>query len=95
MKIAEINCETGETIVREMTKEELEISERDAKFFSDREKAAAEADAEIDAAKVAVYEKLVELGITPELIEVIKKITPKGKKPMGVFLCPKLFREFI
>jgi hypothetical protein len=74
MKIAEINCETGETIVREMTKEELEISERDAKFFSDRDKAEAEAQAEIDAAKVAVYEKLVELGITPELIEVIKKL---------------------
>lgn len=29
---------------------------------------------EIDAAKAAVHEKLSELGITPELIEVIKKL---------------------
>jgi hypothetical protein len=72
--IYEINVETKEEIFREMTDEEytqhlvdmqnweIEKAERDAK------------QAEIDAAKAAVHEKLAELGITPELIEVIKKL---------------------
>lgn len=65
---------TQEEIVREMSDEEyaqhlidqqnweIEQAERDAKK------------AEEDAAKAALEEKLAEMGITPELIEVIKKL---------------------
>ena len=72
--ITVVNIETQEEIQREMNDEEyaqylvdqqnfeIEQAERDAK------------QAEIDAAKAAVHEKLSELGITPELIEVIKKL---------------------
>jgi len=68
------DVETQEEIVREMNDEEY------AQYLIDKEAdeihaaEAAAKQAEVDAAKAAVHEKLSELGITPELIEVIKKL---------------------
>lgn len=65
---------TEQKHTREMNDEEY------AQYLIDKETAETRAaeetakQAEIDAAKVAVHEKLSELGITPELIEVIKKL---------------------
>jgi len=72
--ISIFNVETQEEIQREMNDEEY------AQYLVDKAKwEAQEAErlaeqAQIDAAKTAVHEKLAELGITPELIEVIKKL---------------------
>jgi hypothetical protein len=65
---------TQEEIVREMNDEEY------AQYLVDKQNAEikqAEIDAkkaEEDAAKAALQEKLAEMGITSELIEVIKKL---------------------
>lgn len=72
--VTEFNAETQETISREMTDEEYSQYLIDKEFFDARATEAAAKQAEIDAAKAAVHEKLSELGITPELIEVIKKL---------------------
>lgn len=68
------NAETQEEVLREMNDEEyaqhlidmqnfeINWAERDAK------------NAEKDAVKAALQEKLAEMNITPELIEVIKKL---------------------
>lgn len=68
------NVETQEEIIREMNDEEYaqHLIDKEAAEFRAAEAAAKQA--EIDAAKAAVHEKLSELGITPELIEVIKKL---------------------
>ena len=72
--ISIFNVETQEEIQREMNDEEY------AQYLVDKAKwEAQEAErlaeqAQIDSAKAAVHEKLAELGITPELIEVIKKL---------------------
>jgi hypothetical protein len=68
------NVETQEEIIREMNDEEY------AQYLVDKQNAEieqAELDAkkaEEDAAKAVLHEKLAEMGITPELIEVIKKL---------------------
>jgi hypothetical protein len=68
------NAETQEGITREMNDEEY------AQYLVDKQNAEieqAELDAkkaEEDAAKAVLHEKLAEMGITPELIEVIKKL---------------------
>lgn len=68
------DCSTGEETIREMTDQEYAQSliDKETEDASIVEEAAKQA--EIDAAKAAVHEKLSELGITPELIEVIKKL---------------------
>lgn len=69
-----VDLELNQEYQREMNDEEY------AQYLIDKEaaetRAAEEAakQAEIDAAKAAVHEKLSEMGITPELIEVIKKL---------------------
>jgi len=68
------NAETNQEIVREMTDEEYAQSLIDKQEAEVRAAEEATKQAEIDAAKAAVHEKLSELGITPELIEVIKKL---------------------
>ncbi len=56
MKIVEINCETGEEIVRDMSQEEIAIFERD-------NKSSAEQELKVATAKAALLERL---GITEE-----------------------------
>jgi hypothetical protein len=68
------DVETQEEIIREMNDEEYAQSLIDKEAAEARATEAAAKQAEIDAAKAAVHEKLSELGITPELIEVIKKL---------------------
>jgi hypothetical protein len=72
--VTEFNVETQETISREMTDEEYSQYLVDKEFFDARAAEQAAIKAEKDAAKAAVHEKLSEMGITPELIEVIKKL---------------------
>jgi hypothetical protein len=68
------DVETQEEIIREMNDEEYAQSLIDKEAAESRATEAAAKQAEIDAAKAAVHEKLSEMGITPELIEVIKKL---------------------
>jgi len=74
LKVYMYNAETNQEIVREMTDEEYAQSLIDKQEAEVRAAEEATKQAEIDAAKAAVHEKLSELGITPELIEVIKKL---------------------
>ena len=62
--VLEINAETGETIERDFTPEELAQREADAKSAKAREKAE---QAAIDA-KQSALAKLAALGLTPEEI---------------------------
>lgn len=73
-EITVIDAITQEQIIREMNDEEYAqyLIDKEAAESSAAEEAAKQA--EIDAAKAALHEKLSELGITPELIEVIKKL---------------------
>lgn len=59
MKIVEINCETGEEIVRDMTSEELaDVNERKAKIEAEQTEVAAKV-----AARQAILDRL---GLTEE-----------------------------
>ena len=72
--ISILDIETQELVVREMNDEEY------AQYLIDYQKEQehfailAAKKAEEDAAKAALHEKLADMGITPELIEVIKKL---------------------
>jgi ABC-type Fe3+/spermidine/putrescine transport system ATPase subunit len=68
------DVETQEEIVREMNDEEYAQYLADKNIWDAQAAERLAEQAEIDAAKAAVHEKLSELGITPELIEVIKKL---------------------
>ena len=74
MLIGFFNCETKEEEIRPMNDEEH------AQYLIDKSEAEKQVleletkQAEIDAAKTAISAKLVEMGITPELIEIIKKL---------------------
>ncbi len=59
MKIAEVNCETGEQIIRNATKDELAQAKLDAEVY-----AQSQAEAEARAAKKAAL--LDKLGITAD-----------------------------
>jgi hypothetical protein len=69
-----IDIQTGESIIREMNDEEYSQYLADNAAWEAQEAERLAKQAQIDAAKTAVHEKLAELGITPELIEVIKKL---------------------
>jgi soluble cytochrome b562 len=68
------NAETQEEVIREMNDEEYAQHLVDKAIFEAQEAERLAEQSQIDAAKAAVHEKLSELGITPELIEVIKKL---------------------
>jgi transposase len=68
------SVETQEEIIREMNDEEYAQHLVDKAAWEAQEAEHLAEQTQIDAAKAAVYEKLSELGITPELIEVIKKL---------------------
>ena len=73
-KISIFNAEIQEGITREMNDEEYDQYLIDQQKW-EIEKAELDAKrAEEDAAKAVLQEKLAEMGITPELIEVIKKL---------------------
>lgn len=62
----EVNCETGEQIIRELTAEEYAQAEKDAAEFAEREakrKALEDAQAKVKASALA---KLAALGLTEE-----------------------------
>ena len=59
MKIAEINCETGEQIIRDATKTELDQAKLDAQLVANEL-------AETEAKKTAKADLLAKLGITAE-----------------------------
>ena len=69
-----IDGTTQEQIEREMNDEEYAQYLIDKQNYEIEQTEIAAKKAEEDAAKAAVHEKLSELGITPELIEVIKKL---------------------
>ena len=73
-EITVIDAITQEQTVREMNDEEYSMYISDKQLAENLAVEAAAKQAEVDAAKAAVHEKLSELGITPELIEVIKKL---------------------
>jgi hypothetical protein len=73
-KIYELNIENQEEVIREMNDDEYAQYLADKTAFEAEEAERLAEQAQIDAAKAAVHEKLSELGITPELIEVIKKL---------------------
>jgi sulfur relay (sulfurtransferase) DsrC/TusE family protein len=68
------DAETKEMISREMNDEEYSQYLIDSAEWEAQRAERLAKQAEIDAAKAAIHEKLAELGITPELIEVIKKL---------------------
>jgi regulator of protease activity HflC (stomatin/prohibitin superfamily) len=72
-KVIEINCETGESIERDMTEAELTAqAEMQAQVEADR--LAAEAQAEATAiAKASAEAKLAALGLTPDEISALTK----------------------
>ena len=72
--ISVFNIETQEEVIREMNDEEYAQHLVDKAKWEAQEAERLAEQAQIDAAKTAVHEKLAELGITPELIEVIKKL---------------------
>ena len=64
----EINCETGEEVIRPLTTEEIAQRNLDAERYA-AQKAASEAAAQAKAdAKLAAHAKLQALGLTPEEI---------------------------
>jgi hypothetical protein len=72
IKIVDVN--TKEETMREMNDYEYTQYLSDKAAFESEESERLSKQSEIDTAKAAVHEKLSELGITPELIEVIKKL---------------------
>jgi len=72
--ISVFNIETQEEVIREMNDEEYAQHLVDKAAWQAEETERLAKQAQIDAAKAAIHEKLAELGITPELIEVIKKL---------------------
>ncbi len=62
MKIAEVNCETGEQVIRDATKAELAQAKLDAEVYA-QSQAEAEAKAK---AKAAAEGKLAALGLTTD-----------------------------
>lgn len=67
-KVLEVNAETGEEILRDMTDEELAEMEASAKRFDDAAKAEAKAALTAEASKKAILEKL---GITAEEAKIL------------------------
>lgn len=66
-----INVETGETIIREATPEELEQDEIDREFFAERH-AKLEADkAEAQAKKASALAKLAALGLDEDNLKAL------------------------
>lgn len=72
--ICEFNVQTQEETYREMNDEEYAQHLIDKQATDSRALEESAKQAQIDDAKAAVHEKLSEMGITPELIEVIKKL---------------------
>lgn len=68
------DVETQEEILREMNDEEYAQYLADKNIWDAQAAETLAEQAQIDAAKAAVHQKLAELGITTELIEVIKKL---------------------
>ena len=72
-KVIEINCETGESIERDMTPDELAAQEAmAAQAEADRVTAEAEA-AALAAAKESAHAKLSALGLTADEIAALSK----------------------
>lgn len=68
------NAETQTETLREMNDEEYAQHLVDKQNYEIEQAEIAAKKAEEDAAKTALQEKLTDIGITPELIEVIKKL---------------------
>ncbi len=73
-KIAIFDVETQTETVREMNDEEYAQHLVDKQNYEIEQAEIAAKKAEEDAAKTALQEKLTDIGITSELIEVIKKL---------------------
>jgi hypothetical protein len=65
-QVTEVNCETGETITRDMTPDELAQLEKDRVFYQEQAEAQAAAEAEAGALKAAALAKLTALGLSEE-----------------------------
>lgn len=74
LKVIEVNCETGETIERTLTAEEIAQREADAAAYA-VEKAAREAEEALTAAaKQSAQEKLKALGLSDVEVAAITNI---------------------
>ena len=71
--VQETNCETGETILRSMTVEELAQRETDAIAYAAAEAERAAIKAAADAAKASAHDKLASLGLTADEIAALTK----------------------
>lgn len=69
----EINCETGEQTVIELTDAEIAEMEAAAKAIEDAQAAAAAEAAAVAAAKEAAHAKLAALGLTADEIAALSK----------------------
>lgn len=69
--VTEVNCETGETIIRDMTSEELAAQETMREHFIAAEAAKAQEEEAKAAAKASAEAKLTALGLTAEEISAI------------------------
>lgn len=70
-KIAEINVETGESAVRELTKAELEIYNKDLANWQTQETIRIQNEAEQNAMKESALQKLAGLGLTEAEIKAL------------------------
>lgn len=66
-KVAEINVETGETVVREKTDEEKALYDADQMMISDEIKAAKE----LESQRLAAQAKLEAIGLTANDLKVL------------------------
>jgi hypothetical protein len=72
-KVIEVNCETGESIERDMTADELVAQEAMRVQMEENRAAEEAAKAANDAAKASAESKLAALGLTPEEISALTK----------------------
>jgi len=63
---AEINCETGEIVYRELTPAEIAQRDQDAAAAAEEEAARLAEEAAKEAAKASALEKLTAMGLTEE-----------------------------
>lgn len=69
--LIEVNCETGETIERPLTPEELEQQASDAAAAAEAEAARLAEEAAKEAAKQSALDKLTAMGLTEEEAQAI------------------------
>jgi hypothetical protein len=72
-KVIEVNCETGESIERDMTADELAAQEAMRVQMEENRAAEEAAKAANDAAKASAESKLAALGLTPKEISALTK----------------------